>query len=289
MDLSDLADALTPQDPSSASGSSPLSHLNKFVDKTTHAINGLQGHPPAGGHPVAAVSEPDPKFAHLHHLPMFSLEQGEDGARVMQKRLDRMEEHQSRIVRLGGGDKAALTALSIATGGHLSAGIHMENSVRKLNIASGKFTTTASSTVAVTRWALPAVAPGPGAAGPAAGGTLLVDVFELRPSKSWMGQRIIVMANRAVELKVRGKWEATLKAAGKSWSKTTTTSASVDEMAILLEAEDGKGKGKGKKEKAPPVEIPMGMVMRLERLIPPAEYSVLQKRFEKTWSVPAVA
>lgn len=292
MDISDFIDALSPGDQSLPSATSQVKH---FVKGATNAINSLQPSPAPVGHPPPNASGPS-NFAYLQHLPMFTIEQTAAEAQAIQERQNNKARAQSRIKHVGASDKVAFKVLGAATGVHVTAGIEFENSLHKMKIASSNFGMTESFMAAVTRFAALPVADG--TAAPA--GPLLVDVFEVRPHKSWMGQKICVRANRCVRLRVRGEWEVKLKSAGDCWSKTATTIAPVNEITVLVggEVESGSKGGLFRRKKQPEtpnvapqgeIAVPMELVIRLERLIAPAERHTMQKRFEKEWSVPVVA
>ena len=274
MDLLDLAI------PDSTGGPS----FNRITVGATNVLTSLSqpGHAdtnPTGGPSMLST------FSHLQHLPMFSLERTAEEWAVIQRKEARRNQAQSNIRVQSGKDKAVMTVVGLAAGAHIGGVVATENNLNKLNIAGANFALSEAHVVVVTRWAahLPAAAPPR---------VLLVDIFETRPHKSWMGQVVAVRANQPVTVRVRGEWTARIKSGADAWVKRTMSAAAVDDIAVV----DGVGASKGglfsRRKKAAKesaqvdVPVPMELVMRHQRATLAVEYHTMEKRFERSWIVP---
>ncbi|KAK0642958.1 hypothetical protein B0T16DRAFT_459153 [Cercophora newfieldiana] len=227
-------------------------------------------------HAFPTPPQQPPRFAHLAHLPMYILSDPAAAARAAQEQQQSLAYRQELLgmmtpePQLSAGDKATLMALEVTTGAQFFSpdkafnnGIKAAYALEKLQDISNR----ESEIITLTRWAVP----------PEAGmQSLVVDVLEhVSLNAKWVGGNIVVKSSRPVELRVRGKWVADLrkeKTMKKGWTKSFNKKK-VDEMALVGE------KGKG--------DVPLEMVIRMERAVVGLEFTPIYNGFWKDWVVPA--
>jgi hypothetical protein len=224
---------------------------------------------PPHPHPQRAT-----RFAHLAHLPMYVLANPAAAARAQN------EAQQSAIYRqellgmiapepqLSAADRATLMALKVTTGAEFVSMDKMVNGVFKAAYALETLqdiSNRESEIFTLTRWALPREA---------GMELLVVDVMEHRSTNAkWAAANIVVKASRPVDLRVRGKWVASLskgKGLQKGWTKSFNKKP-VDSMALVVGGKD----------------VPLELVIRVERAVVGLEMTPIYSGFYKEWVVPA--
>ncbi|KAK5653811.1 hypothetical protein OQA88_7969 [Cercophora sp. LCS_1] len=196
-------------------------------------------------------------FAHIRQYPMFPLLSPEDEAAVAKMRQDAAT--LAGFVQPAPQLSVAEKAVMHASGMEVMNVRKFENAAFKTTSALTNANASAVHTAMLTRW---------GAV--VEGRMVVVDIYEIRPMASWMGNPWQLKSNTDVHLRVAGKREVKAKAqkgVNKTWTMTP-----VESVAILSGGQS----------------IEMAVVERYYRGLAPAETPTLKERFNG-WVVPVPA
>jgi len=224
--------------------------------------------------PTQTIPGPGLKFAHLAHLPFFVLSDAKAAALVQHNA------QQAALFReyclgqmnpepnLSATDRATMLALKVTTGADFVSMDKMANNVFKFSLAVNKLdelSARETDILTLTRWTMLPVEPGQG--------PLVVDVLEhFSTMMKWIGANIVVKANRPVELRVKGKYVANLnkiKTLQTGWTKSFNKKP-VDAVALVVDGKD----------------VPLELVMRVQRAVTSQKQTPIYTRFWKEWLVP---
>jgi hypothetical protein len=203
-------------------------------------------------------------FAHLAHLPMFSLYGASDEHARVQRQQKRDAQFNRLVPEPDRKDKALMTGLKLATGVNIDSKRKMDNSLVKLGIASSDYTLKADGRkIRITRWAVNPSSPTC---------SWFVDIVEIR-SSSGKGANM----NYA---KTSGK-DITFVFCGKTFSKSKAGKVGRKKWCFEeIESVSFVGKDKA--------VVPMEVVARMERYSTPVEGTAIGFRFRDEWFVPFV-
>ena len=165
-------------------------------------------------------------------------------------------------------DRATMLALKVTTGADFVSMDKMVNNVFKFSLAVNKLdelSARETEILTLARWTMLPVEPGQG--------PLVVDVLEhFSTMMKWIGANIVVKANRPVELRVKGKYVANLNKINTlqtGWTKSFNKKP-VDAVALVVDGRD----------------VPLELVMRVQRAVTSQEQTPIYTRFWKEWLVP---
>jgi hypothetical protein len=205
------------------------------------------------------------RFAHLAHLPTFSLYGASDEYARTQRQLRRDQNFASLAPEPETKDKMIMKGMQLATGVNIDSKRKIENDIKKLGIASHDYTLKADARrCRITRWAVSPSSPAC---------SWFVDIVELRSSNErgakganmnyvkTSGKEAVVVCGKTMKLKAG-------KAGRKKWCFE-------DIEAAAVKRKDG-------------VEVQMEIVAREIRLCTPVEGTAVAFRFRDEWFVPSV-
>ena len=224
----------------------------------------IEQQPPSAPLGTAAPLPPPSKYALLELLPMFPLESAE-AERQRQKTIAQSEWFASRVQaepKKTPMDRVGLAIIEASGGGLLNVR-KIDNNAMKLQAGMGQMLASDVHFMAITRWTLPPESS-------QGGEPLLVDILEHGATLFISNVVFYVKATQDVKLIFRNKHTGKVKKGG-MYSKKLN-SKPVEQVALI---------GDDKKE------IPLEVVLRLQRPISPIEAAELTKGFERTWSIPS--
>jgi hypothetical protein len=237
-----------------------------------HKIPNLPYNPTASQPSNPTVPQPqDPNalpnghiFAHLAHLPMFSLQGASDEYARVQRQQKRDRQFASLAPEPDKKDKVLLAGIKLATGVNIDSKRKMDNSLVKFGIASSDYTLKADGRKCrITRWAVKPSSPTC---------SWFVDIVEIR-SSSGKGANMNYV-------KTSGK-DVTFVVCGKTFSKLKTGKSGRKKWCFEnIEAVSLIGKDK--------IVVPMEIAARMERFCTPVEGTAVGFRFRDEWIVPFI-
>jgi hypothetical protein len=231
-----------------------------------HAPPQAQGQIQQQQQPQAQPGSRQTRHAHLAHLPVFSLTDAKGAAAAYEAAQfrDYCLGQVTPPPKLSAADQVGLVILK-ASGAEVVSMDKTVNGLLKFSAAVENISAAETAVGILTRWALPLEAGLP---------PLIVDVLEaMNTAMPFIGRGIYLKASRPVEIRVRGKYVANLnkiKSLTTAWTKSFNKKP-VDDLALILNGRD----------------IPLEMVLRVERVMAPVEFAPISIKFNKEWLVPS--
>ena len=262
----------------SSSGPSPVSILNKLPTKridaaiTAAAESGI----PEQGEQTGGYTLTYAHFSHLPLLPLYSQAQNDllvKQQALKDRRVDHMDANDPDKL-LSGSQKATLSVMGHLSGGANIVGVkRWERRLAGASVVTAKKMMEQHKLIVFTRWTMPTMQ----------GTPWFVDVLEHRflDNSSKMGGNVVMLKAGLASSNAKKDSKVTLKllktdAKGLKSQKLWTKRWNFDpcEMVTFI-GDDGK-------------EVPMEIVVRLQRPCSTLEAHEVQKRFSKQWVVPVL-